>query len=210
MPHITLPKQPGILALLMFDRGLGQHVEGMAQELLRRPSTLSEGERELIFAFTCKLNECNFCYGSHRVCAEEKFKDGTSIDAWYPKMMVTQVIEASVFEREDHWSHLPVKMQRLLLIAEAVQKSGREVTTELASKAKSVGATDQEIHDTVAIAAMACFCNRYVDGLATVCPNAEGLEQGGKSIAKYGYKMTVRRFFAEVLPQLWNQFRGRA
>jgi alkylhydroperoxidase/carboxymuconolactone decarboxylase family protein YurZ len=193
----------------MFDRGLGQHVEGMAQELLRRPSTLEQWERELIFTFTCKLNGCNFCYGSHRSCTIEKLKDGTSMDSWYPQEVVDQVCESNYFDRGNNWRVLTRKMQALLPIAEATQKGGRNVTKELVEEAKFVGATDQEIHDTVAIAAMACFCNRYVDGLATVCPDAAGLEKGGKSIAKYGYKMTITRFFVEVLPQLWNQFRGR-
>jgi hypothetical protein len=38
-------------------------------------------------------------------------------------------------------------------------------------KAKAVGATDREIHDTVLIAALFCLYNKYVDGLASVTPD---------------------------------------
>jgi hypothetical protein len=36
--------------------------------------------------------------------------------------------------------------------------------------ARAAGATDDEIHDTVLIAAAFCMYNRYVDGLGTWCP----------------------------------------
>jgi hypothetical protein len=38
-------------------------------------------------------------------------------------------------------------------------------------RARALGATDLEIHDTVLIAAVFCLCNRYVDGLATWAPD---------------------------------------
>ena len=45
-------------------------------------------------------------------------------------------------------------MKALLTIAAAVGKNGKLVTPEMASRAKSEGATDAEIHDTVLIAAL--------------------------------------------------------
>jgi hypothetical protein len=51
-----------------------------------------------------------------------------------------------------------------------VQKGGKHVTSEQIQKARSLGATDLEIHDTVLIAAAFCMFNRYVDGLGTWAP----------------------------------------
>jgi alkylhydroperoxidase/carboxymuconolactone decarboxylase family protein YurZ len=62
------------------------------------------------------------------------------------------------------------KLKALLAIAASVQKSGKHVTSEQISKAREVGATDREIHDTVLIAAAFCMFNRYVDGLGTWAP----------------------------------------
>jgi hypothetical protein len=62
------------------------------------------------------------------------------------------------------------KMKALLSIAGSVQKGGKHVTAEQIEKAKSLGATDLEIHDTVLIAAAFCMFNRYVDGLGTWAP----------------------------------------
>jgi len=58
----------------------------------------------------------------------------------------------------------------LLSIAASVQKGGKNVTEDQIDKAKVLGATDKEIHDTVLIAAAFCMFNRYVDGLATWAP----------------------------------------
>ena len=56
-------------------------------------------------------------------------------------------------------------------IAASVQKGGKHVTSEQIDKAKFLGATDLEVHDTVLIAAAFCMFNRYVDGLGTSAPN---------------------------------------
>src|SRR4029453_17932713 len=62
------------------------------------------------------------------------------------------------------------KLKSLLSIAASVQKGGKDVTSDQIEKARSLGATDKEIHDTVLIAAAFCMFNRYVDGLATWAP----------------------------------------
>ena len=61
-------------------------------------------------------------------------------------------------------------MKALLSIAGSVQKSGKSVTEQQIDEARSKGATDREIHDTVLIAAAFCMYNRYVDGLGTWAP----------------------------------------
>src|SRR5581483_5150684 len=62
------------------------------------------------------------------------------------------------------------KLKALLSIAGSVQKGGKYVTSEQIEHAKSLGAIDKEIHDTVLIAAAFCMFNRYVDGLNTWAP----------------------------------------
>lgn len=87
--------------------------------------------------------------------------------------------------------HAPHTAAPLLLLAQAVQTSGKSVTPEEIGAAKGEGATDAEIHDTVLIAAAFCMFNRYVDGLGTSAPAApeEYLEMGER-MANMGY---VRR-----------------
>jgi uncharacterized peroxidase-related enzyme len=186
-PYIQLDQQyPGIVSLFMFDKGVSKHLSGFAQEIMRRPSPLSVGERELIAAFVSKLNECEFCYKSHSSCAFETLN--------HPEW-VQEVIN------EEYVEGLPMKLRSLLCIAADVQSLDREHLPISTRWAKEQGATDQEIHDTVIVASFFCMCNRYVDGLGTTFVPGEEV-QGGKSLAKYGYLMTIRRFFGEILPKL--------
>ena len=87
------------------------------------------------------------------------------------------------------------KLKALLKIAAKVQSGGKNVTTEDVENARSEGATDIEIHDTVLIAAAFCMFNRYVDGLATWQPDNEAFyNKMGEQRAKEGYKPTSINF----------------
>jgi hypothetical protein len=70
-----------------------------------------------------------------------------------------------------------------------VQRSGRDVTAADIEGARSEGATDVEIHDTVLIAAAFCMYNRYVDGLATWAPEPrEAYDAMAEQIVARGYE----------------------
>jgi hypothetical protein len=74
------------------------------------------------------------------------------------------------------------------VIAAKVQRGGKNVTAEDVAHARSLGATDLEIHDTVLIAAAFCMYNRYVDGLDTTESRDEALyRERGKQVAREAY-----------------------
>jgi len=59
MPHITLnSEEPGIRGLLRYRPETGRPISELAEVLLRGPSTLTRGERELIAAYVSALNGC--------------------------------------------------------------------------------------------------------------------------------------------------------
>ena len=147
----------------------------LAEVLLRGPSTLSRGEREMIATFVSGRNECSFCHASHRAIAAHQVEGGyLLVDA-----VCSDYTTAPVSE----------KLKTLLAIAGKVQVGGKNVTAEDISSAKAAGATDLEIHDTVLIAAAFCMFNRYVDGLASFTPTDEVLYDSiGERIARHGYR----------------------
>ncbi|MBL7790273.1 MAG: hypothetical protein JNL75_10635 [Chitinophagales bacterium] len=55
--------------------------------------------------------------------------------------------------------------------------------------AKSFGASDEEIHDTVLVASAFCMFNRYVDGLGTTPAQVDEYAAMGKRMTQ-GYKMS--------------------
>ncbi len=83
---------------------------------------------------------------------------------------------------------ISAKMKALLAIAASVQRGGKHVTVAQVEVAKTAGAADVEIHDTVLIAAAFCMFNRYVDGLGTWAPaNLEMYRERAGRLAEVGY-----------------------
>jgi hypothetical protein len=84
------------------------------------------------------------------------------------------------------------KLRALLAIAGKVQLGGKNVTAKDVERARKLGATDLEIHDTVLIAAVFCLCNRYVNGLATWTPeDPEFYRQRAAIVATNGYVAAI-------------------
>lgn len=177
MPHIQLPEGvPGIRSLALFRPDTGQHLYELAQILLRGESPLSEAERELIATFVSYRNSCTFCMSSHAAAARYLYQDNAQL--------VDIVLE--------DYQQAPIsgKLKALLTIAGRVQADARTVSEADVALARSFGATDRDIHDTVLIAATFCLFNRYVDGLATLTPPADAVEiyaAMGERLGKMGY-----------------------
>jgi uncharacterized peroxidase-related enzyme len=174
MPYIPLEEHlPGITGLLEYRKDSAGPIRELTQTLLRGPSTLSEGERELIATVVSSRNNCTFCTSAHTAAVNILMDEETT-----SACLKTDYTTAPVSE----------KMKSLLAIAAAVQVSGKNVTNSLIDKAKAEGATDIEIHDTVLIAALFCLYNRYVDGLATVTPTEPAFYKGlGERLKNHGY-----------------------
>lgn len=175
MSYIDVPNNyPGIRSLMMYRPETAEPLNHLAQTLLRGESTLTPGERETIASYVSHLNGCKYCSCTHGAIARHLLDDRSEIvqEVW------EDIDTASVSE----------KMKALLRIAALVQKSGKKVKAHDIDKAKQAGAKDQEIHDTVLIAAAFCMFNRYVDGLGTWAPDDDELyDRIGKQRAEEGY-----------------------
>lgn len=177
MAYINVPEGvPGIRSLVMFRPETGKPLYELAQVLLRRESTLTEAERELIAAYVSKRNDTMFCMMSHAAASRALYGNDKNI--------VDDVL------KDVQQANISNKMKALLNIAGKVQLLGTEVKPADIDAARSEGATDKEIHDTVLIAAAFCMYNRYVDGLASFTPTDEKeYEAMGKRMAEKGYVM---------------------
>jgi uncharacterized peroxidase-related enzyme len=175
MPHIDLPEGvPGIRSLALYRPETGQHLYALAQVLLRDASPLTPAERELIATHVSNRNNCTFCMSSHAAAARELYSEQSDV--------VDCVIENKETDK------LSPKMKALLNIAGKVQQNGKNVTQKDIDEARSHGANDRDIHDTVLIAATFSLFNRYVDGLATLTPtDPKEYEPMGKRLATIGY-----------------------
>jgi uncharacterized peroxidase-related enzyme len=175
MPHIALPENlPGITAGFAFRPETAKPMRELAEVLLRGPSTLTSGERELIATYVSSRNDCYFCQTSHGAAAAAHLGERAHL--------VDDV------KRDFLNAGVSAKLKALLQIAGQVQQGGKNVAAEAVEHARDLGATDLEIHDTVLIAAAFCMYNRYVDGLATWQPqNPAMYAEMGEHLARRGY-----------------------
>jgi uncharacterized peroxidase-related enzyme len=175
MPHINLPEGlPGITAGFAFRPETAPPMLELAEVLLRGPSALTSGEREMIATFVSTRNDCYFCQTSHRAAAAHHLQGNYDL------------VDAVRWD----YQNAPVspRLKALLAIAGKVQQGGKNVTAEDVAAAREAGATDLELHDTVLIAAAFCMYNSYVDGLATWTPTEPDLyHQMGARMANQGY-----------------------
>ncbi len=115
MPHIALNSaEPGIRGLLRYRPETARPLSELTEVLLRGPSTLTRGERELIAAYVSALNDCMYCASSHSACAAAQLPGG---------MAVVEQVRAGPGA-----APVPAKLKALLQIAAAVRDSGHAVT----------------------------------------------------------------------------------
>lgn len=180
MAHITLPPgAPGIVGPMLAYPETERHLNGLAEALLRGPSSLTPAEREVIATHVSARNKCQFCTQTHAATARHL------LGAAAP--MVDDLLT--------NYNAAPMsnKLRALLVIAGKVQQNARDVTEADVARAREEGADDKAIHDTVLIAAAFCMFNRYVDGLATMTPTDPAeYDQVGAKLARDGYLNSIR------------------
>src|SRR4026207_1649086 len=123
MPYIPLEEHlAGITGLLEYRKDTAAPIRELTQILLRGPSTLTEGERELIATVVSHRNECTFCATAHTAAAD------VLLDESETSGKVKQDIQTA-----------PVsdKMKALLTIAAQTQTGGKAVTEASIKLAKS-------------------------------------------------------------------------
>ena len=161
--HAASHPLPGIAGLLAGYPQTAGPLNSLAETLLRGPSPLTPAQRETIAAYVSRRNECTFCFRTHDAVARRLDPgDGSGTDAL---------------------------MTALLAIADKVRVDGRSVTAGDVEQARTAGADDRVIHDTVLIAAAFSMYNRYVDGLNTLTPaDPADYEKHAQALAEHGYE----------------------
>src|SRR5690606_39211084 len=165
----------------------------LAETLIRGRSSLSSGERELIASYVSYLNACEFCSDSHGAAAANYLSDPS----------IVQKVRGDLDAAD-----LAPKLRALLDLAAQVQQGGRKVQPVHIEAARTQGASDEDIHDTVLLAAAFCMFNRYVDGLGTPPAQPEAYAEMGQMLSRRGYKQPPRALRWVVRRLLNRKFPG--
>ena len=117
-----------------------------AQEILREPSHLSPTDREVIAAFTSRLNGCEYCCGSHTAFAESL---GATPD------------DTRVIETLDTTGH---RLSALLEYARVLTLSPSSISAAHKAAVHDAGFNEDELKDAIAVCAAFNLFNRIVEG----------------------------------------------
>jgi len=165
---------PGIRGLFAFRPETAEPLCALADVLLHEPAELTRAERELIATYVSSKNDCYYCQTSHGAIAAYHLEGDEQI--------------VGDVKRDFEHANVSARLKALLAIAGKVQTGGKSVQAEDMERARRDGATDQQIHDTVLIAAAFCLYNRYVDGLATWAPSdPAAYRERAARVAQDGY-----------------------
>jgi uncharacterized peroxidase-related enzyme len=120
------------------------------QVLLRGPSPLTVGQRELIAAYVSALNACDYCAGVHAATAAAF---GVSEDV--VAALLADVDSAPVDE----------PMKPVLRLIRTLTLSPAKIRNADVAAVYSAGWDEQALHDAVSVCALFNFMNRLVEGL---------------------------------------------
>jgi uncharacterized peroxidase-related enzyme len=148
------------------------HLARFTQGVLRQPTTISPGLRELIAAYTSSQNECGFCAQSHAAAASELLGDEQLVRA-----VLSDLEQAPLAEKE----------KILLRFVGKVTKDLPSIGSKDIEVLRSAGWDDEAIYFAITTCALFNFYNRWITSTGVAEMSAEAHRQQGKGLASRGY-----------------------
>lgn len=162
--------------ILKMSPDAGAPLLEMHEAIMRGPSPLSAGERELIAAYVSGLNECRYCHGVH---AETARAFG----------IADQIVD-NLFGDADT-AGVDEKMKPLLHIARKLTEAPASVTDADSQAAFDAGWDEEAVHHAILVTCCFNFMNRLLEGHG-VHGNDELYKQRGPMLKEHGYLPLIR------------------
>lgn len=157
--------------LFAFQHDITVHLARLSEGVIRRPSTISIGMRELIAAYTSHVNECAFCTRAHAAAAGE--------------LLGHDLVQAAL--RDVNTAPLDEKDRQLLRFVGKVTKNLPAITGADVEALRTVGWDDEAIYFAITTCALFNFYNRWITASGVPEMSAEHHAAQGKRIAFHGY-----------------------
>jgi uncharacterized peroxidase-related enzyme len=169
---------PEIMHLFRFNRRRTGHLVRFTQEVMRGPSPLSPGMRELIGAFVSSRNQCSFCCCAHVAVAVE----------YLGQDLVDEVI--SDFEN----SRLDAAHKALFRYLAKVAENPAQIAATDVHSLKEAGWSEEAIYDALTVASLFKFYNTWNNGSGVRSMRITDYEHSGRRLLSLGYCMdfTIR------------------
>lgn len=163
--------------LFAFRPEVTSHLASFTEGVMRAPSSVGLGLRELITAYTSWINECQFCWRSHAAVAAELLGGEDLVHA------VLDDLESS---------SLPENEKALLRFAAKITKHLPEMNQNDVDTLHAQGWTDEAIYFTILVVSLFNFYNRWVTTSGVHPVSEEAHRSHGKRLALSGYEPSHR------------------
>ena len=167
---------PEILHLFRFKRRSTDHLVRFTEEVMRGPSPLSPGLRELIGAYFSKKNQCSFCSDAHAAAAAEYLEEG----------LVDEVL------RDVETSRLDEAHKALFRYVRKLAENAFRVTEADINKLKESGWSEEAIYDALTVASVFKFYNTWNNGSGVQNMTSSDYIFSGKVLNTMGYCMDFK------------------
>jgi uncharacterized peroxidase-related enzyme len=144
----------------------------MHEAIMRAPSALTPGQRELIAAYVSGLNRCQYCHGVHAETAKA-YED-------IPRQAVDRMLadlETVGFDE---------KIKPILRLARKLTQAPAEVSEADTQAVLEAGWGEKALHDAIMVVCCFNFMNRLLEGHGVHGHDALFKERG-PMLKKYGY-----------------------
>jgi uncharacterized peroxidase-related enzyme len=183
-PHATMFGQmrgagipiPQILHLFAYKPERTDHLARFTQEVMRGPSPLLPGQRELIAALTSKLNQCLFWIGSHAAVAAELLGDRDLVQS-----VLTSIETAPLSEKD----------RSLYTFIRKMVDDSTSIGQEDVDRVLSAGWSDEALYDAITVCSLFQFYNNWIDATGVSDMPAMAYEMSGRRLATVGYASNV-------------------
>jgi len=164
---------PEIMHLFRFKRRNTSHLVKFTEEVLRGPSPLSRGMRELIGAFISSRNQCSFCSCAHVAVAVE----------YLGQDLVDAVIDNFETSRLDA-AHKALFRYLVKLAENPAQVSAGDI-----DKLREAGWSEEAIYDALTVASLFKFYNTWNNGAGVRTMRISDYVHTGQRLTTMGYCM---------------------
>lgn len=162
--------------ILKMSPDAGVALMELHEAIMRAPSALSAGERELIAAYVSGLNDCRYCRGVHSETAKAYGIPAASLDR-----LAGDLDGAGIDPR----------MLPMLRVARKLTEEPASLTTADTQAVYAAGWDEKALHDAIMVVCCFNFMNRLLEGHG-VHGNEDMYRQRGPMLMKHGYLPLIR------------------
>jgi uncharacterized peroxidase-related enzyme len=158
--------------LFAFQPSFTDSLSTFSHGVLRTPSTISPGMRELIAAWTSSLNECRFCTRAHAAAAAELLGSKELVRG------VLHDLETSPLDEKD---------KAMLRFVAKVTRELPGITGADVERVRAAGWDDEAIYYAITTCALFNFYNRWITATGVAEMSEEAHQRQGRHLAHNGY-----------------------